>query len=128
MEIAAAPSRRPDEVLRLAASVDQLSPHVLAEAITAEARARNLALSLPQDVVEEPGRGARATVEGRRIEVGRPGGPLGEEPWTVAVQSRARLDGAAVAWLTVDGTVVGAVLLRDPLRSHSRPYSNCARW
>jgi heavy metal translocating P-type ATPase len=116
VEIAAAPAWQPDEVLRLAASVDQLSPHVLAEAITGEARGRNLALSLPRDVVEEPGRGARATVDGHRVEVGKPGRPLGAESWTVAVQSRARLDGAAVAWLTVDGAVVGAVLLRDPLR------------
>lgn len=116
VEIVAALGWAPEEVLRLAASVDQMSPHVLAESIAAEARARNLSLSLPRDVIEEPGRGVTATVEGRRIAVGKPVRPPGEQPWAVSVQSRARLDGTAVAWLTVEGATAGAVLLRDPLR------------
>ena len=80
VEVIAAPDEDPVEVLRLCASADQVSPHVLAQAITAEARARHLPLALPHDVAEEPGRGVRATVEGRRVEVGkrpvrRRGGP-----------------------------------------------------
>ena len=71
VEVAAAPGEDPAEVLRLCASADQVSPHVLARAVTAEARARNLPLALPHDVDEEPGRGVRATVEGRRVEVGK---------------------------------------------------------
>ncbi|MEU5261988.1 heavy metal translocating P-type ATPase [Amycolatopsis sp. NPDC021455] len=115
VEIAAAPGWEAAEVLRLAASAEQLSPHVLAEAITAEARARGLSLSLPRDVVEEPGRGVTATVDGRRVEVGKPAQPA-DQAWATAVRGRAGLDGAALAWLTVDGELTGAVLLRDPLR------------
>jgi soluble P-type ATPase len=37
--------------------------------------------------------------------------------WARSVDNRALLDGASVAWLTVDGVPVGAVLLRDPLRA-----------
>lgn len=116
VEIAAAPGRDAAEVLRLAASVDQLSPHVLAEAIVSEARARHLSLTLPQDVVEEPGRGVTATVDGQRIEMGKRAQPPAEAGWARAALSRATLDGAAISWLTVDGELTGAVLLRDPLR------------
>ncbi|MBP2471851.1 heavy metal translocating P-type ATPase [Crossiella equi] len=116
VEVAAAPGWQAEEVLRLAASVDQVSPHVLAEAITNHARARELRLALPQDVAEQPGRGVTATVDGLRVEVGKLAAPPTGAEWTGRVLNRARLDGAAVVWLAVDGAVAGAVLLRDPLR------------
>ena len=46
-------------------------PHVSARAIVTAARARGLLLSLPTEVVEEPGRGVTATLDGRRVQVGR---------------------------------------------------------
>ena len=36
--------------------------------------------------------------------------------WTASVLSRAALDGAVVAWVRVDGDLVGAIMLADPLR------------
>ncbi len=48
-----------DEVLRLAASLDQASAHVAAEALVRAALDAGLALSLPQDVVEQPVRACR---------------------------------------------------------------------
>jgi cation transport ATPase len=71
IEVLPAPGWVSAEVLRLAASADQLSPHVLAEAVVAEARARGLTLSLPGDVREEPGRGVEATVDGQRVRAGK---------------------------------------------------------
>ena len=61
----------PDEVLRLGASLDQVSPHVLATAIVTAARHRGLELSFPQDVSEEPGSGIRGTVEDRNVALGK---------------------------------------------------------
>ncbi len=120
-EVAAAPGRSSAEVLRLAASLDQVSAHVLAEAITREARTRNLALSMPTDTTEEAGSGAFGTVDGRRLSVGKRGSVAAALPaWARAVDNRALLDGAAVAWLTSDGSLAGAVLLQDPLR-HDAP-------
>jgi heavy metal translocating P-type ATPase len=118
IDVAAAPGHHPVEVLRLAASVDQFSPHVLAHAITEEARARGLALDEPADMSEEPGRGTAGRIAGRWITVGRlPADQVQAlAPWARAVDNRARLDGAAVAWVTVDDEPAGAVLLRDPLR------------
>jgi len=116
LDVAAAPGWTATEVLRLAASLDQYSPHVLARAIVDTARKRGLALSVPSDVTEEPGRGALGVVDGHRISVGRFDTPHAQPPWARAVGNRALLDDAAVAWLTVDGQAAGAVLLRDPVR------------
>ncbi|WP_054814657.1 heavy metal translocating P-type ATPase [Nocardia arizonensis] len=119
VEVIAAPGQDAAEALRLAASVDQLSPHVLAEAIVTEALARDSALTLPTAVVEQPGRGISGSVDGRHVQVGKlPDTATGSE-WARAVDSRARLDSAAIAWIVVDEELVGAVLLRDPLRRHA---------
>ncbi|MFJ8113317.1 heavy metal translocating P-type ATPase [Streptomyces sp. NPDC096132] len=116
LDVSAAPGRKPAEVLRLAASLDQYSPHVLARAIVDAARERRLELSVPSDVTEEAGRGASGTVDGHRVHIGRLGPWDGQPPWARAIDNRALLDGAAVAWLTVDDKPAGAVLLRDPVR------------
>ncbi len=116
VDVVSAPGSGGTELLRQAASVDQLSPHVLAEAIVTEALNRGLQLSLPTDVVEEPGRGVSATIDGRRLTVGKLSADTATGPWARAAVNRARLDGAAIAWVCVDGDPQGAVLLRDPLR------------
>jgi heavy metal translocating P-type ATPase len=117
VEVAAASGFPPAEVLRLAASLDQVSTHVLAQAIVREASRRGLRLSLAENVVEEPGRGPSGTVDGKPLAVGRLDTPLPALPgWARAADNRALLDGAAVVWVTVDGMLSGALLLRDPLR------------
>jgi heavy metal translocating P-type ATPase len=115
-DVVVAPGWTASNVLWFAASADQFSPHVLARAIVQEAHDRGLSLSLPADVVEEPGKGVGATVEGRRVIVGNHALPPDPPAWAAAVLSRARFDGAVVAWVNVDGELVGAVLLIDPLR------------
>jgi len=116
-DVVVAPGRTVDEVLGLAASADQLSPHVLAAAIVEEARRRDLPLIVPTAVEEEAGTGVSALVDGRRVHVGNLGidGDSGQQ-WTASVLSRAALDGAVVAWVRVDGDLAGAILLSDPLR------------
>ena len=116
IEILTAPGRNATEVLRLAASVDQLSPHVLAEAIVTEALARSLRLSLPSDVIEEPGRGAIATIDDHVVRVGKLPTDAVMAGWARAAVNRAILDSAAIAWVCVDDHALGVVLLRDPLR------------
>ncbi|GGY88704.1 ATPase P [Streptomyces olivaceoviridis] len=116
LDVFAAPGWQPAEVLRLAASLDQYSPHVLAEAIVGAAQERKLVLAVPSDVTEKPGQGASGTVDGHRVSVGRIDASGARPAWARVADNRALLDGAAVAWLTVDGCQVGAVLLRDPLR------------
>jgi heavy metal translocating P-type ATPase len=117
VEIAAAPGWDSAEVLRLAASADRLSPHVLAEAIVAEARKRRLPLTMPTDVCEIPGRGVAGTLDRLRVEVGKQALGSDAPGWAQDALGRATLDGSTVTWVGVDGTLAGAVLLRDPLRA-----------
>jgi heavy metal translocating P-type ATPase len=119
IDVAAAPGTDAIEILRLAASVDQMSPHVLAEAIVNEALRRGLQLSLPTDVVEEAGRGVTATIGGQRIQIGKLATGTPSAEWARAAVNRALLDTAAITWVCIDGRPAGAVLLRDPLRRHA---------
>lgn len=116
VDVMAGPGNDPTSILRLAASADQLSPHVLAEAIVTEALRRGLELSVPTDVVEHPGCGVAATVDGARVTVGKLPADAVINEWTRTVLNRARLDSAAIAWVSNENQPVGAVLLRDPLR------------
>ena len=119
-DVVVAPGWTVNEVLGLAASADQFSPHVLAAAIVEEAKLRGLVLTVPTAVDEEAGTGVSAVVGGRRVHVGNLAVDQGIDgdsaPWIASVQSRAALDGAVVAWVRVDGEMAGAVLLADPLR------------
>ncbi|WP_433673374.1 heavy metal translocating P-type ATPase [Nocardia sp. CA-136227] len=118
-EVAAAPGTDPASLLRLAASVDQLSPHVLAAAIVTEALTRGLRLEVATEVSERAGHGVSGVVDGRRVQVGKLPDAAAVPGWARPVMNRARLDSAAIAWITVDDDPLGAVLLRDPLRRHA---------
>jgi heavy metal translocating P-type ATPase len=116
-DIVTAPGWTVDEVLGLAASADQLSPHVLAAAIVEEARRRGLTLTMPSDAQEEAGIGVSALVDGRRVHVGNLDiGSSDVADWTASVLSRAAMDGAVVAWVRVEAVLIGAIVLADPLR------------
>ena len=67
-----------EEALRLAGAVESASEHPVATAITAAARERLGDLPTPADFSNHEGRGVSATVEGRRVAVGRPGWLAGE--------------------------------------------------
>ncbi len=62
-----------DDILRLAAALDQASKHPVAQAIVAAARERGFALPVPSEVAEIPGEGVVGHVEGRKVIVGGDG-------------------------------------------------------
>ena len=97
-----------DEALRLAGAVESASEHPVATAITAAARERLGDLPAPADFSNHEGRGVSATVEGRRVAVGRPGwlaGELGAEvPEAVrSAVEKAQDSGATAVVLAVGG-------------------------
>ncbi len=112
----------PSEMLRLAASLDQASQHVLAEAIIAAAQARGLSLSAPTAVHEQPGAGLTGQVDGRRVSVGSVAyveeqAPAPQPPpWRARFLRRMGYEGAAGVFVAVDGTMIGAILLADEIR------------
>jgi heavy metal translocating P-type ATPase len=105
-----------DELLRLAASADQLSAHVLAEAIVHAAESRGLALAPPADVVERPGQGLEGTVDRRRVAVGSAGwlrerGVAGLAAFDGDVEA-----GSARVLVGIDGRAAGRLVLGDEVR------------
>jgi heavy metal translocating P-type ATPase len=109
----------PAEVLRLAASLDQVSPHVLAGAIVTAARRRDLPLTFPIEVREEGGSGIRGIVDGRTVALGKAswvahGGPLPDR--AREVRRRTAMEGSSSVFVSIDGAVVGTLILDDPIR------------
>jgi len=117
-EIVSAGDLPAPEILRLAASLDQVSPHVLAASVVRAARQRLLPLTLPTRVQEVYGHGVRGEVEGHQVAVGKASfaGALPDAAWVRAVRRRADLDGALTVFVQVDGAAVGAIVLDDPIR------------
>ena len=107
-----------DEVLRLAAALDQVSAHVLAAAIVTAARARGLALELPGEVTERPGYGLEGTVGGHRIRLGKASwiAPADPPPWLRTARRRAALDASLTVYAAVDGEPAGVLVFEDRVR------------
>ena len=108
-----------DDVLRLAASLDQGSEHPLADAIVAEARRRNLSLSGAEEFESVTGLGVRGRVEGRALVLGNTAlmREVGADPGALAdAAEKLRLDGATAMFLAVDGTVAGLIAVADPIK------------
>ncbi|WP_113486178.1 heavy metal translocating P-type ATPase [Rhizobium cremeum] len=106
-----------DEVLRLAASLDQASNHVSAEALVCEAKTRGMVLSTPVEVVETPGTGLEGRIDGHAVVVGGSDFVRGRcssgDPRALGTDLPP---GTAVVALGIDGKVAGIILLADRLR------------
>lgn len=107
-----------NEVLRLAASLDQVSAHVLASAIVTGGIARGLVLQMPEDVVEVHGYGLEGTVAGHRVRLGKAAWVVGDTapPWVRQVRRRADLDGSLTVFAAVDDQPAAVFLLDDAVR------------
>lgn len=107
-----------DELLRLAGSLDQMSPHVLATAIVSAATARGLPLEMPERVVEEHGYGLRGWVGDHEVRIGKASwiAPGDLPAWIRRVRRRAGLAGAITVFVAVDGRPAGVFLMEDVIR------------
>ncbi|QCO67724.1 heavy metal translocating P-type ATPase [Luteimonas yindakuii] len=109
-----------DEVLRIAATIDQGSEHPLAEAIVAEARTRGLALDAVQGFESSTGIGVRGHVGGRAIALGNTVLMVegGIDPAPLSSRAEAlRAEGASVMFLAVDGALAGLIAVADPIKA-----------
>ena len=116
----AAPGYTVNEVLRLAASLDQGSEHPLADAIVSAAREQGLALAKPVDFESGSGIGVRGVVEGRRLALGNTTLMEQEGIKVDALKTdaeRLRGEGASVMHLAVDGQLAGLLAVTDPIKS-----------
>jgi heavy metal translocating P-type ATPase len=108
-----------EQLLRLAASVDQLSTHVLAAAIVRQAATESLALVRPERVSESPGQGIEGSVEGHRVCVGSASwlAANGIDPTLPSADGTGTdaRDGATVL-VGVDDRLAGALVMGDHIR------------
>jgi len=128
--VVAAAGRSEDEVLRLAASLDQGAEHPLAQTIVAEARRQQLKLSTPEKFESASGIGVRGVVEGLTIALGNTA--LMEEDGVAwhALEPQAealRLEGASVMFLAVAGRAAGLVAVSDPIKRSTPEALNLLR-
>ncbi|MBK6862650.1 MAG: copper-translocating P-type ATPase [Ideonella sp.] len=114
-----APGFEADEVLRLAASLDQGSEHPLAETIVRAARERGMKLDKPEAFDSGSGIGVRGQVAGRALALGNTTlmQQLGVTVEHLLPQAEAlRAEGASVMHLAVDGQLIGLLVVSDPIK------------
>jgi len=126
-----------DEILRVAASLDQASSHVVAQALLLAASERKLALSPPGDAVETAGEGITGIVDQRQVAVGgvpyvtdklsqgeftifaggAPGDAMGDAMGDAPGNAPRNAMTVAVA---IDGAPAGMIVLQDRVRADAR--------
>jgi Cu2+-exporting ATPase len=122
-EVLAAPGITEDDLVAFAAGVEFTSEHPLAKAIVAEAKRRNVPPLSATNFEALPGRGAKALVERKSVEVGGPRlltaakvtVPPDFEKLTTAWAS----DGKTVLYAIAEGRLLGAFAVEDQIRPES---------
>ncbi|WP_415754161.1 heavy metal translocating P-type ATPase [Pseudomonas leptonychotis] len=113
----------PNEVLRLAASLDQGSEHPLAHAIVDYARAQGIELAKPDSFESGSGIGVRGQVEGRQLQLGNTALMADAGVDATPLSNRAeqlRLEGISIVFLAVDGVLAGLLAVSDPIKPTSK--------
>lgn len=104
-----------NEVLRLAASLDQASNHVIAHSIVEAAHQRGLPLAEPHRVRETPGEGVEGTVDGSRVVVGGTS-YVARKLKRKTIRKPHTEDAAVISAVGIHGKLAGFLVLKDQLR------------
>ena len=113
-KVMTAPGIEEDELVRLAAIAEQYSAHTLAHSIVVGAQQRGLTVEPCTDVTETTAAGLTATIDGKKVVVGKYSFIAEQDPSTVRVEITA---GELAVYVAIDGKFAGALLLRDELRA-----------
>ncbi len=120
MSVVAVAGQAEDEVLRLAAGLEQGSEHPLAAAIVAGAKARGVSPATAAAFQSATGKGVTGTVDGRRVVLGnrRLMDEVGIDPGTLVARAQAlRSEGQTVMFVALDGRAAGLVGVADPIKA-----------
>jgi Cu+-exporting ATPase len=108
------------DLLRMAAGVEQGSEHPLARAIVAAAGSRRIEMPTVEHFDAVTGDGARGSVDGREVLVGKRGWLAGERVADVAalddVAERLQRQGDTVMHVAIDGRLAGVIAVSDPIK------------
>jgi Cu+-exporting ATPase len=120
IDILPADGIRPEELLRLAASLEQLSEHPLAAAIVRGAKKQNIALSPVEDFRSVTGGGVAGKIAGLTILVGKPGFLRNEGVHDVAAFESSAIefqnDGKTAMFVAIDGKAAGILTVADSIK------------
>jgi heavy metal translocating P-type ATPase len=111
----------PDDVLRLAGSLEQVSSHPFAPAVVAAATEHGQRLVLPTEVHEDLGRGITGRVGEEVVRVGQLG-HVTDQPLPAGlrrVTRRTLLEGSSAVHVALGDRVVGTLVLSDPIRAEA---------
>jgi P-type Cu+ transporter len=123
--VSLAPDQALDEsrLLALAAAVEKMSEHPLAEAIVAAAEGRGLPIPEAQAFRSQTGKGVLAIAKGHRVGAGNVALMrdlrVNPEPLTAAATGAAA-DGHTPVFVAVDGRIAGLIAVADPVKHGSR--------
>jgi Cu+-exporting ATPase len=109
-----------DELLHIAASIEQGSEHPVGAAIVAAARAKNLSLEPPADFHAINGKGITGRVDGRRVALGNAALMRDLQVEIGELQARAdepQRDSATVVFIAVEGRAAGLIAVADPIKA-----------
>ncbi|PRY54025.1 Cu+-exporting ATPase [Knoellia remsis] len=123
-DVVAATGEDADEVLRLAASLEDGSEHPIARAVVAGAKERGVGVARVEDFTSVDGLGVQGVVDGHAVVVGR---PQLLRDWSITVGdelesalTRARASGATPVVVGWDGTARGVLVVGDTVKTTSR--------
>ncbi len=109
-----------DDILQLAASLDQGSEHPLAEAIVSAAHDRHLPLEKVDDFESSSGIGVRGTLNGQALALGNTAmmASLGLSVDSLSTEAEAlRMRGASVMYLAQQDRLIGLLAVSDPIKA-----------
>ncbi|MFY7966472.1 MAG: heavy metal translocating P-type ATPase [Polynucleobacter sp.] len=118
----ASPGFESDEILRLAASLDQGSEHPLANAIVHAAKERHLILDKPDHFESISGIGVKGSIGTLHLALGNTSlmEKLGVSVTSLATQAeQLRSEGASVMHLAINGDLAGLLVVSDPIKATS---------
>lgn len=114
---------KPEEVLTLAASVEQKSEHPLAAAIVEGAKAMNLPLKEASDFIQQLGN-ISGSCEGRTIRVGNKSVLSSEDAKTKELADGLANEGKTPLYVIAKGKLIGLLAIADPIRPDSKQAIN----
>jgi Cu+-exporting ATPase len=118
--VVAAPGFSDQQVLQIAASIDQGSEHPLAHAIVAEAHKQDIKLEKPGSFESSSGIGVRGEVAGKQIILGNTAlMDMESVDWNILANQAETLrkEGASVMYLAADRQLVGLIAVSDPVKA-----------
>jgi P-type Cu2+ transporter len=122
-EVAATPGTTENDLIARAAAVESNSEHPLAKAIVAEAKRRSVTQLSATNFEALPGRGAKALVAGKSVEIGGPRllneGKVSVPPEVEKLTTAWASDGKTVLYAVAEGRLLGAFAVEDEIRPES---------